>query len=42
MEAAAQPSYEQPHNCASAILSCLALSVVYVASLYVWSTPHNR
>ncbi|XP_053985198.1 CAAX prenyl protease 2 isoform X1 [Hylaeus volcanicus] len=28
--------------CVSAILSCLALSVVYVASLYVWSTPYNR
>lgn len=29
-------------SCISAILSCFALSVVYVASLYVWSFPHNR
>ncbi|XP_043255415.1 CAAX prenyl protease 2 isoform X2 [Colletes gigas] len=28
--------------CVSAILSCLGLSVVYVASLYVWSSPYNR
>ncbi|XP_076166748.1 ras converting CAAX endopeptidase Sras isoform X1 [Ptiloglossa arizonensis] len=28
--------------CVPAILSCLALSVVYVASLYVWSSPYNR
>lgn len=29
-------------SCVSAILSCLVLSVVYVASLYVWSSPYNR
>lgn len=28
--------------CISAISSCLVLSVVYVASLYVWNSPHNR
>ncbi|XP_033216768.1 CAAX prenyl protease 2 [Belonocnema kinseyi] len=28
--------------CISAISSCLVLSVVYVASLYVWNSPHDR
>lgn len=28
--------------CLSAILTCLVLSVVYVASLYVWNSPHPR
>ncbi|KAG7204010.1 hypothetical protein KM043_001872 [Ampulex compressa] len=28
--------------CIFAILSCFALSVVYVASLYVWNSSHNR
>ncbi|XP_043483295.1 CAAX prenyl protease 2 isoform X1 [Leptopilina heterotoma] len=28
--------------CISAISSCLVLSVVYVASLYVWNSQHNR
>lgn len=39
---AAESSTDSSPNCASAILACLALSVVYVASLYVWSSPHNR
>ncbi|KAL6444817.1 hypothetical protein ACFW04_002095 [Cataglyphis niger] len=39
---AAERSTDNSHNCVSAILSCLGLSVVYVASLYVWSSPHNR
>ncbi|XP_011141942.1 CAAX prenyl protease 2 [Harpegnathos saltator] len=37
---AAERNTDSP--CISAVLSCLALSVVYVASLYVWSSPHNR
>ncbi|XP_043271808.1 CAAX prenyl protease 2 [Venturia canescens] len=28
--------------CLSAILTCLVLSIVYVASLYVWNSPHPR
>ncbi|XP_067012806.2 CAAX prenyl protease 2 [Anabrus simplex] len=28
--------------CLSSIAACLILSIVYVASLYVWSGPHNR
>ncbi|XP_015433384.1 PREDICTED: CAAX prenyl protease 2 [Dufourea novaeangliae] len=28
-------------SCVSAILSCLALSIVYVASLYVWRSPYD-
>ncbi|KAG5313645.1 FACE2 protease, partial [Acromyrmex insinuator] len=39
---AAEPSTDNSPNCATAILACLALSIVYVASLYVWSSPHNR
>ncbi|XP_018350382.1 PREDICTED: CAAX prenyl protease 2 isoform X1 [Trachymyrmex septentrionalis] len=39
---AAEPSIDNSPNCATAILACLALSIVYVASLYVWSSPHNR
>lgn len=39
---AAERSTDYSHSCVSAILSCLGLSVVYVASLYVWSSPHNR
>lgn len=33
---------EREYSCGSAILSCLALSITYVASLYVWNMPHNR
>ncbi|CAK9808749.1 CAAX prenyl protease 2 [Anthophora plagiata] len=29
-------------SCISAILSCFVLSVMYVASLYVWSSPYSR
>ncbi|XP_015588420.1 CAAX prenyl protease 2 [Cephus cinctus] len=29
-------------SCVSPILSCFALSIVYVASLYVWNSPENR
>lgn len=29
-------------SCISAIFSCFVLSVVYIASLYVWNSPHNR
>ncbi|RZF47558.1 hypothetical protein LSTR_LSTR009094 [Laodelphax striatellus] len=29
-------------SCISSITACIILSVVYVASLYVWNTPHNR
>ena len=39
---AAESSTDNSSNCATAILACLALSIVYVASLYVWSSPHNR
>ncbi|CAG5106040.1 Similar to Sras: CAAX prenyl protease 2 (Drosophila melanogaster) [Cotesia congregata] len=30
------------YRCIYAILSCLFLSITYVASLYVWSSPHTR
>ncbi|KAG8037165.1 hypothetical protein G9C98_004487 [Cotesia typhae] len=30
------------YRCIYAILSCLLLSITYVASLYVWSSPHTR
>lgn len=39
---AAESSTDSSPNCTFAILACLALSIVYVASLYVWSSPHNR
>ncbi|XP_039281538.1 CAAX prenyl protease 2 isoform X2 [Nilaparvata lugens] len=29
-------------SCISSITACIILSVAYVASLYVWNTPHNR
>ncbi|KAK2585639.1 hypothetical protein KPH14_010263 [Odynerus spinipes] len=29
-------------SCIYAIFSCFVLSVVYIASLYVWNSPHNR
>ncbi|KAL2731948.1 CAAX prenyl protease 2 isoform X2 [Vespula squamosa] len=29
-------------SCISGIFSCFVLSVVYIASLYVWNSPHNR
>ncbi|XP_046996541.1 CAAX prenyl protease 2 isoform X1 [Schistocerca americana] len=30
------------YACISSIVACFLLSVVYVASLYVWNSPHNR
>ena len=30
------------HPCLSGVLCCLALSVVYVGSFYIWRTPLNR
>lgn len=29
-------------SCITAILSCFVLSVMYVASLYVWNSPYSR
>ncbi|XP_011878629.1 PREDICTED: CAAX prenyl protease 2 [Vollenhovia emeryi] len=39
---AEEPCTDSEPSCASAIFACLALSIAYVASLYVWSSPHNR
>ncbi|KAG8230984.1 hypothetical protein J437_LFUL003942 [Ladona fulva] len=30
------------HSCLFSVAACFLLSVVYVASLYVWNSPHNR
>ncbi|XP_077265639.1 ras converting CAAX endopeptidase Sras [Temnothorax americanus] len=39
---AAERSTDISATCVFPILACFALSIVYVASLYVWSSPYSR